>query len=87
MPQRSISDGSGKEPGLIGQFIGQYEKKQTSRAYRTDLQKFEAFLKGNLKKRRGSATLKDASRRDVLRFLFEESQSVGRSTVRRRGAD
>jgi len=80
MSQHTKNDDSGEEPGLIGQFIGQYPKKQTSRAYRTDLQKFEAFLDEN----RGSATLEDASRRDVLRFLFEESQSVGRSTLRRR---
>ncbi len=84
MPQQTKSDGSGEEPGLIGRFIGQYGKKQTSRAYRTDLQKFESFLKGNLKKKRDSAALEDASRRDVLRFLFEESQSVSRSTLRRR---
>lgn len=80
VPQHSRSDGSGEETGLIGRFVGQYPKKQTSRAYRTDLQKFEAFLDEN----RGSATLEDASRRDVLRFLRAQSQSVGRSTVRRR---
>jgi hypothetical protein len=85
MSQQTKSDGSGEEnsgekPGLIGRFTDQYGKKQTSRAYRTDLQKFEAFLDEN----RGSATLEDASRRDVLRFLWAESQSVGRSTLRRR---
>jgi len=80
MSQQTQSDGSGAEPGLIGRFIDQYQKKQTSRAYRTDLEKFEAFLDEN----RDPARLEDAGRGDVLRFLFEESQSVGRSTVRRR---
>jgi hypothetical protein len=80
MPRQTKSNTSGKEPGVIGRFVDQYEKKQTSRAYRTDLEKFEAFLDEN----RDPAQLEDASRGDVLQFLFEESQSVSRSTVRRR---
>ncbi|WP_162899750.1 site-specific integrase [Salinibacter ruber] len=80
MSQQTKSYDSGEEPGLIGRFIDQYGKKQTSRAYRTDLEKFEAFLNEN----RASATLKVASRRDVRQFLQAERQSVSRSTVRRR---
>jgi hypothetical protein len=78
----SSEHSSGEDPegesGLIRRFTDQYEKKQTRRAYRTDLEKLKDFLEER------STTLLEAGQEELLQFLWKEDQSVGQSTVRRR---